>query len=61
VYEEDMKYRTGNALVNPLKLKETLNLLRDILFKIIRDNKRDKERRTRYDDHKRGDRGRQAV
>ncbi len=30
--EEDMRYRTGNALVNPLQLRETLNLLRDMVF-----------------------------
>ena len=28
----DRKYRTGQALVNPLQLREALNHLRDVLF-----------------------------
>jgi len=40
----DLDYRNGQALVNPLLFRETLNHLRDILFKKLRDNGR-----TRYD------------
>ncbi len=29
---EDQRYRTGQALVNPLQLREALNLLRDLVF-----------------------------
>ena len=36
----DHAYRTGEAIVNPLQLKESLNLLRDILFKTLRDNRK---------------------
>ena len=28
----DMSYRMGKTLVNPLQLKETINLLRDLIF-----------------------------
>ena len=28
----DYQYRTGKAMVNPLQLKETLSLLRDLIF-----------------------------
>jgi len=38
----DREYRSGNALVNPVRLRDSLNFLRDILFEI-------KERGTRYD------------
>jgi len=48
----DREYRSGKALVNPLQLRESLNHLRDILFKTLRE-----EERTRYDDRKRKDRG----
>ncbi len=30
--KEDIKYRTGQMQVNPLQLKESLNLLRDLIF-----------------------------
>ena len=30
--EKDLSYRKGEALVNPLHLRETLNLLRDFIF-----------------------------
>ena len=59
----DREYRSGKALVNPLQLRESLNYLRDILFKEIRKNdpatrKRyaAAEGRTRYDDRKRRNR-----
>jgi hypothetical protein len=32
----DMDYRRGQALVNPLQLRECLNHLRDVLFKKLR-------------------------
>ncbi|MGK5092047.1 hypothetical protein WDW89_08565, partial [Deltaproteobacteria bacterium TL4] len=38
--ELDMSYRTGNALVEPLKLRESLNLLRDLLFEQLRNRER---------------------
>jgi hypothetical protein len=37
VAEEDLRYRTGAALVNPVQLRETLNLLRDLVFERLRD------------------------
>ena len=33
----DLNYRNGQALVNPLVFRETLNHLRDILFKKLRE------------------------
>ncbi len=38
--EEDMRFRTGKALVNPLQLRETLNLLRDLVFEKVRKERR---------------------
>ncbi len=52
----DRDYRCGRALVNPVQLRESLNHLRDVMFKKLRDS----ERRTRYGDRKTGDRGHQA-
>ena len=34
----DKAYRNGNALVNPVQFRESLNHLRDILFKNLRQN-----------------------
>ena len=48
----DKEYRNGQALVNPLQLRESLNHLRDILFEELREN----ERRLK-NDRKRKDRG----
>jgi hypothetical protein len=45
----DVEYRNGQAMVNPLQFRESLNHLRDILFNTLR------EGRTR-DDRKRKDR-----
>lgn len=42
----DHEYRTGRALVNPVHLRESLNLLRDMLFD-LRERRRDD--RTRKD------------
>ena len=52
----DSDYRAGRALVNPVQLRESLNHLRDVMFKKLREN----EGRTRYGDRKRGDRIHQA-
>lgn len=38
--EEDRRYRMGKALVNPVQLRETLNLLRDQVFERLRKEKR---------------------
>lgn len=35
----DMEYRSGRALVNPAQLRDSLNLLRDMLFD-LRDRRR---------------------
>jgi hypothetical protein len=48
----EREYRTGRALVNPVLLRESLNLLRDILFEF-------QEGSARYD-RKRSHRGGQA-
>ena len=41
----DEAYRTGKATVDPLQLRESLNHLRDVLFRTLRENERNKERR----------------
>jgi hypothetical protein len=48
----DKEYRNGQALVNPLQLRESMNHLRDVMFEKLRQY----ERRTRYD-REREDRG----
>ncbi|MDY7037193.1 MAG: hypothetical protein SV375_13640 [Thermodesulfobacteriota bacterium] len=50
----DKDYRNGQALVNPLQFRESLNHLRDVLFNTLRERGG-----TRYD-RKRKDRGNQA-
>ena len=51
----DKQYRDGQALVNPLQFRESLNHLRDILFEKLR------EQEGRYEnDRKRKDRGYQT-
>ncbi len=40
----DHEYRTGRALVNPVHLRESLNLLRDMLFD-LRERRRDAPKR----------------
>jgi len=52
----DSDYRTGRALVNPVQLRESLNHLRDVMFKKLRAS----EGRMRNGDRKTGDRGHQA-
>jgi len=39
----DHEYRTGAALVNPVQLRESLNMLRDMLFD-LRDTRRRDDR-----------------
>jgi hypothetical protein len=46
----DRAYRNGQALVNPLQFRESLNHLRDILFNTLRENggtRYDRERKDR--------------
>ena len=38
----DEAYRTGKATVDPLQLRESLNHLRDVLFRALRENERNK-------------------
>jgi hypothetical protein len=40
VVELDERYRLGTALVNPVQLRETLNLLRDLVFERLRPERR---------------------
>lgn len=53
----DLDYRSGQALVNPLLFRETLNQLRDILFNTLREKNRgkryDRERKDPYDQARR--------
>ncbi len=58
----DEAYRTGKATVDPLQLRESLNHLRDILFRTLRDN--DNERNNERKDNaniQRKDRRHQQV
>ncbi len=55
--ELDEAYRMGKATVNPLELRESLNHLRDILFRTKRDNERNnKNRRPNHANNQRTDR-----
>lgn len=54
--ELDRDYRAGRALVNPVQLRESLNHLRDVMFKKLREN----EGRERYGNRKAAHRGHQA-
>jgi len=38
LFDLDQAYRTGKALVNPLQLKESLNLLRETLYRTLKNN-----------------------
>lgn len=53
----DLDYRSGQALVNPLVFRETLNQLRDILFNTLREKnggkRYDRERDNRYNQARR--------
>lgn len=48
--EHDEAYRLGQALVNPVQLRETLNLLRDLVFERLRP---ETERRRDHGPHSR--------
>jgi hypothetical protein len=63
----DKQYRAGQALVNPLQFRESLNHLRDILFNKLRENNggdKDERKRDVEDppgrNRERKDRGHQA-
>jgi hypothetical protein len=63
----DKQYRVGQALVNPLQLRESLNHLRDVMFEKLREydpasRKRYAaiEGRTRHGDRKRANRDHQT-
>jgi hypothetical protein len=63
----DRDYRAGRALVNPLQFRESLNHLRDVMFKKLREydpasHKRivAVEGRMRHGDRKRANRGHQT-
>jgi hypothetical protein len=45
----DEAYRDGKATVNPLQLRESLNHLRDVLFRTLRENERNKERKNDHE------------
>jgi hypothetical protein len=46
----DREYRSGKALVNPVQLRESLNLLRDMLFDLREMRRRDdRARKNRRD------------
>ncbi len=53
---EDQQYRTGQATVNPLQLREALNLLRDVIF----ERKASKERNSNDSNTQRTNRANQA-
>lgn len=63
----DRDYRTGRALVNPLQLRESLNHLRDVMFKKLRERESALPKgygatkgRTRHGDRKRANRDHQT-
>jgi hypothetical protein len=43
----DHEYRSGRALVNPVQLRESLNLLRDMLFDLRDRRRNDRKRKNR--------------
>jgi hypothetical protein len=53
----DSDYRAGRALVNPVQLRESLNHLRDVMFKQLRNQ----EGRKRYGNRTGGHRSGQAY
>lgn len=58
--EIEEAYRNGSATVNPLRLRESLNQLRDILFRTLRTDERNKTRGAGYADQSGRDHGDQA-
>jgi hypothetical protein len=59
--ELDEAYRSGRATVDPLQLRESLNHLRDVLFRTKRDNERNNKERKDHANIQGKDRSRQAV
>ncbi len=57
----DQAYHAGKAIVNPLQLRECLNFLRDVLFKTLRENKRNNNRRSKHGYNQRTNRVRKTV
>ena len=53
----DSDYRCGRALVNPVQLRESLNHLRDVMFRKLREN----EGREKYGHRSGGHRASQAY
>ena len=50
IHQLDQEYDKGNALVNPVNLRRSLNHLRDILFE-MKDRRRNNDRSTRNNHH----------
>jgi hypothetical protein len=59
--ELDEAYRDGKAMVNPLQLRESLNHLRDVLFRALRENERNNERKNGHEHIQRPDRRCKAL
>jgi hypothetical protein len=57
----DEAYRDGKAMVNPLQLRESLNHLRDVLFRALRENERNNERKNDHEHIQRQDRRCKAI
>lgn len=57
----DEAYRAGKATVDPLQLRESLNHLRDVLFRTLRENERNKERKNNHANIQERDRSCQTV
>ena len=55
--EIEETYRNGNATVNPLRLRESLNQLRDVLFQTLRGDERNKTRGAAHANQSGRDRG----
>ena len=48
----DSDYRAGRALVNPVQLRESLNHLRDVMFRKLRENEGREKNGHRSGDHR---------
>jgi len=59
--ELDEAYREGTATVNPLQFSESLNHLRDVLFRALRENERNNERKNDHEHIQRQDRRCKAI
>ena len=56
LYEEEQRYLTGQARVNPLQLKECLNYLRQCLSRTLHPNPKNPNRKNHETIHRRSDR-----